>query len=184
MFFSKSSTNRFRFQWNILRHTRFDVILPLNIIGNQLNHQINLQKQFTFKKISSCIHCVPIGIRNIFRYIFIHLKNKIRATNETVRPLEQACKTLLNCACSFLSKICSKQIRLAYPADVCCVMRLPSSTTSDTNSALSVQLDPCAILYIQCSVCVLCVLYCGVCHSRLLSLSLSMLHLIVVLCIL
>lgn len=71
-----------------------------------------------------------------------------------MRPLKQACKTLLNCACSLLSKICTKQIRLAYPADVCCVMRLPSFTTSVIRSAL------CSVGSILYSICVLAAL-CG-----------------------
>lgn len=51
------------------------------------------------------------------------------STNDTVRLLELACKTLLSGACCLLSKIgVSTRIRFAYPADVCYAMRLPSTT--------------------------------------------------------
>lgn len=99
-----------------------------------------------------------------------------------MRPLKQACKTLLNCACSLLSKICTKQIRFAYPADVCCVMRLPSFTTSVIRSALC---SVGSILYSMCVSCSVwiwrCVLY-AMCHSC--SIYVSILHLVVVLLIL
>lgn len=101
-----------------------------NSTWNRLDRRFSLMFSFCFIFFSFS------RIDNV-KYVTLlwHFQNKITATNDTVRPLELACKTLLSCACSLLSKICSKQIRFAYPADVCCVMRLPSSTNNDTKRA-------------------------------------------------